>query len=35
MYGRQGKSPNGEFIQEVEVKSGGFQAEYGLAMAAS
>ncbi|MGH9398999.1 MAG: carboxypeptidase regulatory-like domain-containing protein, partial [Thermoanaerobaculia bacterium] len=28
-YGRQGKSAPGEFIQEIEVKSGGFQAEYG------
>jgi outer membrane receptor protein involved in Fe transport len=27
--GLQGKSINGEFIQEVEVKTGGYQAEYG------
>lgn len=28
-YGRQGKAAPSEFIQEIEVKSGGFQAEYG------
>ena len=27
--GLQGKNINGEFIQEVEVKTGGYQAEYG------
>jgi outer membrane receptor protein involved in Fe transport len=27
--GFQGKAINGEFIQEVEVKTGGYQAEYG------
>jgi Carboxypeptidase regulatory-like domain/TonB-dependent Receptor Plug Domain/TonB dependent receptor len=27
--GFQGKNINGEFIQEVEVKTGGYQAEYG------
>ena len=27
--GFQGKALNGEFIQEVEVKTGGYQAEYG------
>jgi TonB dependent receptor/Carboxypeptidase regulatory-like domain/TonB-dependent Receptor Plug Domain len=30
--GFQGKSLNGEFIQEVEVKTGGYQAEYGRAL---
>ncbi len=30
--GVQGKIINNEFIQEVEVKTGGFQAEYGRAM---
>src|ERR1700737_4691357 len=30
-YGRQGKAAPAEFIQEVEVKAGGFQAEYGHA----
>ena len=30
-YGRQGKAAPGEFIQEIEVKAGGFQAEYGHA----
>ena len=30
-YGRQGKAAPGEFIQEVEVKVGGYQAEYGHA----
>ncbi len=30
-YGRQGKAAPSEFIQELEVKSGGFQAEYGHA----
>jgi hypothetical protein len=30
-YGRQGKAAPSEFIQEVEVKVGGFQAEYGHA----
>ncbi len=29
--GRQGKAVVGEFIQEVEVKAGGYQAEYGHA----
>ncbi|MGH6629223.1 MAG: carboxypeptidase regulatory-like domain-containing protein, partial [Burkholderiales bacterium] len=28
-YGRQGKNAPSEFIQEIEVKAGGFQAEYG------
>jgi outer membrane receptor protein involved in Fe transport len=28
-YGRQGKTVVGEFVQEVEVKAGGYQAEYG------
>ncbi len=28
-YGRSGKAAPSEFIQEIEVKSGGFQAEYG------
>lgn len=28
-YGAQGKELNFEFIQEVEVKTGGYQAEYG------
>src|SRR5450759_4882499 len=30
-YGKQGTSLNFEFIQEVEVKTGGYQAEYGRA----
>jgi hypothetical protein len=30
--GFQGKALNGEFIQEVEVKTGGYQAEYGRAL---
>ncbi|HEY3202419.1 MAG TPA: TonB-dependent receptor, partial [Thermoanaerobaculia bacterium] len=30
--GFQGKAINGTFIQEVEVKTGGYQAEYGRAM---
>ena len=30
-YGRQGKAAASEFIQEVEVKAGGYQAEYGHA----
>ena len=30
-YGRQGKAAPSEFIQEVEVKVGGYQAEYGHA----
>jgi hypothetical protein len=30
-YGRQGKAVVGEFIQEIEVKAGAFQAEYGHA----
>ena len=29
VYGIQGKDINTEFIQEVEVKTGGYQAEYG------
>ena len=29
--GFQGKAINTEFIQEVEVKTGGYQAEYGRA----
>ena len=29
--GFQGKAINGEFIQEVEIKTGGYQAEYGRA----
>jgi hypothetical protein len=32
MKGIQGKAINAEFIQEVEVKSGGYQAEYGRAL---
>ena len=28
-YGAQGKELNYEFIQELEVKTGGYQAEYG------
>ena len=31
-YGRQGKAAPNEFIQELEVKSGGYQAEYGHAL---
>src|SRR5262249_47446010 len=30
--GMQGKAINNEFIQEVEVKTGGYQAEYGRAL---
>ncbi len=30
--GFQGKAINGEFIQEVEIKTGGYQAEYGRAI---
>ena len=30
--GFQGKAINNEFIQEVEIKTGGYQAEYGRAM---
>src|SRR5438105_1274754 len=30
--GFQGKAINGEFIKEVEVKTGGYQAEYGRAL---
>ena len=30
--GFQGKAINSEFIQEVEVKTGGYQAEYGRAL---
>ncbi len=30
-YGRQGKTVVGEFVQEIEVKAGAFQAEYGHA----
>jgi hypothetical protein len=30
--GFQGKTINGEFIQEVEIKTGGYQAEYGRAL---
>jgi outer membrane receptor protein involved in Fe transport len=30
--GFQGKAINGEFIQEVEIKTGGYQAEYGRAL---
>ena len=30
--GTQGKAINNEFIQEVEVKTGGYQAEYGRAL---
>lgn len=30
-YGTEGKNMNLEFIQEVEVKTGGYQAEYGRA----
>ena len=32
--GFQGKAINGEFVEEIEVKSGGYQAEYGGAMGA-
>jgi outer membrane receptor protein involved in Fe transport len=28
-YGLEGKEPNLEFIQEIEVKTGGYEAEYG------
>jgi hypothetical protein len=30
-FGRQGKAVVGDFVQEVEVKAGGFEAEYGHA----
>src|SRR4029077_17325792 len=30
--GFQGKAINGEFIQEIEIKTGGYQAEYGRAL---
>src|SRR4029453_11973842 len=30
--GVQGKAINNEFVQEVEVKTGGYQAEYGRAL---
>jgi hypothetical protein len=30
-YGRQGKTVVGDFVQEVEVKAGGYEAEYGHA----
>ena len=30
--GNQGKTLNNEFVQEVEVKSGGYEAEYGRAL---
>ena len=32
MQGTQGKAINNEFVQEVEVKTGGYQAEYGRAL---
>jgi hypothetical protein len=32
IYGIQGKVINNEFVQDVEVKSGGYSAEYGWAM---
>jgi outer membrane receptor protein involved in Fe transport len=32
MKGSQGKAINNEFVQEVEVKTGGYQAEYGRAL---
>ncbi|HKD18760.1 MAG TPA: carboxypeptidase regulatory-like domain-containing protein, partial [Thermoanaerobaculia bacterium] len=32
MKGVQGKAINNEFVQEVEVKTGGYQAEYGRAL---
>ncbi|HKF42079.1 MAG TPA: carboxypeptidase regulatory-like domain-containing protein [Thermoanaerobaculia bacterium] len=32
LKGTQGKAINNEFVQEVEVKTGGYQAEYGRAM---
>ena len=32
LKGVQGKAINNEFVQEVEVKSGGYQAEYGRAL---
>jgi len=31
-YGIQGKAINNEFVEEVEVKTGGYQAEYGGAL---
>jgi hypothetical protein len=31
LYGQQGKSLNFEFIQEMQVKTGGYQAEFGRA----
>jgi hypothetical protein len=32
LKGSQGKAINNEFVQEVEVKTGGYQAEYGRAL---
>ena len=32
LKGMQGKAINAEFVQEVEVKTGGYQAEYGRAL---
>src|SRR5207302_4594027 len=32
LKGSQGKAINTEFVQEVEVKTGGYQAEYGRAL---
>ena len=32
LKGIQGKAINNEFVQEVEVKTGGYQAEYGRAL---
>ena len=32
LKGTQGKAINNEFVQEVEVKTGGYQAEYGRAL---
>ena len=32
LKGMQGKAINNEFVQEVEVKTGGYQAEYGRAL---
>ncbi len=35
LQGTQGKQLNMEFVQEVEVRTGGYEAEYGRAMGAS
>jgi hypothetical protein len=34
-YGSQGKSLNAEFVQEVEVRTGGYEAEYGQVFGAN